>query len=138
MDQCERIRSVFLHPMESYDLAEAARRHTGSSLPRGWLDARMAALGWQRTFGDWPANVMPVKVVDTCDMCGKAIHESELSAFATTERMREMRADGLIDADPVRPSRERDGADGYVQCQPCLARTLARAHRTEAPSSRSE
>jgi hypothetical protein len=30
------------------DLAEAARRHTGSSLPRGWLDARMSALGWRR------------------------------------------------------------------------------------------
>ena len=30
------------------DLADAARRHTGASLPRGWLDARMAALGWQR------------------------------------------------------------------------------------------
>jgi hypothetical protein len=30
------------------DLAEAARRHVGSSLPRGWLDARMGALGWAR------------------------------------------------------------------------------------------
>src|ERR1700730_11891988 len=30
------------------DLAEAARRHIGSSLPRGWLDARMTSLGWAR------------------------------------------------------------------------------------------
>jgi hypothetical protein len=30
------------------DLQDAARRHTGSSLPRGWLDGRMADLGWQR------------------------------------------------------------------------------------------
>jgi len=30
------------------DLADAARRHAGSSLPHGWLDARMAALRWQR------------------------------------------------------------------------------------------
>lgn len=30
------------------DLAEAARRHVGSSLARGWLDARMVGLGWQR------------------------------------------------------------------------------------------
>ncbi len=30
------------------DLAEAARRHVGSSLPRGWLDARMEDLGWAR------------------------------------------------------------------------------------------
>jgi hypothetical protein len=30
------------------DLGEAARRHVGSTLPRGWLDARMQALGWAR------------------------------------------------------------------------------------------
>jgi hypothetical protein len=30
------------------DLQEAARRHVGSSLPRGWLDARLKALEWQR------------------------------------------------------------------------------------------
>ncbi len=30
------------------DLIEAARRHTGSSLPRGWLAGRMDALGWKR------------------------------------------------------------------------------------------
>jgi len=30
------------------DLAEAARRHIGSSLPRGWLDARIENLGWTR------------------------------------------------------------------------------------------
>ena len=30
------------------DLREAARRHVGSSLPRGWLEARMDALGWRR------------------------------------------------------------------------------------------
>lgn len=30
------------------DLADAARRHVGSSLERGWLDARMEALRWQR------------------------------------------------------------------------------------------
>jgi hypothetical protein len=30
------------------DLAAAARTHIGSSLPRGWLDARMEALGWDR------------------------------------------------------------------------------------------
>lgn len=30
------------------DLAEVARRHIGSSLARGWLDARMQNLGWQR------------------------------------------------------------------------------------------
>ncbi len=30
------------------DLADAARRHVGSSLERGWLDARMEALHWQR------------------------------------------------------------------------------------------
>lgn len=30
------------------DLADAARRHVGSSLPRGWLDGRMANLGWDR------------------------------------------------------------------------------------------
>jgi len=30
------------------DLQEAARRHVGSSLPRGFLDARMKDLGWQR------------------------------------------------------------------------------------------
>jgi hypothetical protein len=31
------------------DLAGAARLHVGSSLPRGFLDARMQALGWTRT-----------------------------------------------------------------------------------------
>lgn len=30
------------------DLQETARRHVGSSLPRGWLDARMETLGWAR------------------------------------------------------------------------------------------
>ncbi len=30
------------------DLQAAAREHVGSSLPRGWLDARMDDLGWQR------------------------------------------------------------------------------------------
>jgi hypothetical protein len=30
------------------DLADAARRHIGSSLPRGWLDGRMDMLGWRR------------------------------------------------------------------------------------------
>lgn len=30
------------------DLAEAGRRHVGSSLTRGWLDARMDNLGWTR------------------------------------------------------------------------------------------
>lgn len=30
------------------DLAAAARTHVGSSLPRGWLDARMATIGWER------------------------------------------------------------------------------------------
>jgi hypothetical protein len=30
------------------DLQDAARRHVGSSLPRGWLDARVDALGWMR------------------------------------------------------------------------------------------
>ena len=30
------------------DLQEAARRHVGSSLPRGWLDARLTTLQWQR------------------------------------------------------------------------------------------
>lgn len=30
------------------DLAEAARHHVGSGLARGWLDARMATLGWAR------------------------------------------------------------------------------------------
>jgi hypothetical protein len=30
------------------DLAEAARRHIGSSVPRGWLDGRIQSLGWQR------------------------------------------------------------------------------------------
>ncbi|MFI0485570.1 hypothetical protein [Actinomadura sp. 9N215] len=88
-----------------------------------------AALGWQRVFGDWPSNVAWVEVVDTCDLCEKAIHDSELSAFITTERMREMRAENLIDTDPVRPFRRHDDGEGYVQCQPCLARTVARAYR---------
>jgi hypothetical protein len=30
------------------DLAEAARRQLGSSIPRGWLEARMDAIGWTR------------------------------------------------------------------------------------------
>ena len=30
------------------DLQEAARRYTGSSLPQGWLAARLAVLGWER------------------------------------------------------------------------------------------
>lgn len=30
------------------DLGEAGRRFVGSSLPRGWLDARMKSLGWAR------------------------------------------------------------------------------------------
>jgi putative DNA primase/helicase len=30
------------------DLVDAARRHTGSSLPHGWVNARMASLGWER------------------------------------------------------------------------------------------
>jgi hypothetical protein len=30
------------------DLQAAARAHIGSSLPRGWLDARVQALGWDR------------------------------------------------------------------------------------------
>jgi hypothetical protein len=30
------------------DLQDAARRHVGSSLPRGWLDARLETLGWAR------------------------------------------------------------------------------------------
>jgi len=30
------------------DLADAGRRHVGSSLARGWLDARMDNLGWTR------------------------------------------------------------------------------------------
>jgi hypothetical protein len=30
------------------DLQETARRHIGSTLPRGWLDARMETLGWAR------------------------------------------------------------------------------------------
>lgn len=30
------------------DLQEAGRRHVGSSLARGWLDARMQQLGWSR------------------------------------------------------------------------------------------
>lgn len=30
------------------DLQEAARRHVGSSLPHGWVDGRMATLGWAR------------------------------------------------------------------------------------------
>lgn len=30
------------------DLADAARRHVGSSLPHGWLDGRLEALGWAR------------------------------------------------------------------------------------------
>ncbi len=30
------------------DLQEAARRHAGSSLPRGWLDGRMQDLSWER------------------------------------------------------------------------------------------
>jgi len=30
------------------DLGEAGRRHVGSSLPHGWLDARMDNLGWTR------------------------------------------------------------------------------------------
>lgn len=39
------------------DLAEAASRHTGSSLPRGWLDARMENLGWVRSCID--AHALP-------------------------------------------------------------------------------
>jgi hypothetical protein len=30
------------------DLADAARRHIGSGVPRGWLDGRMDGLGWRR------------------------------------------------------------------------------------------
>jgi hypothetical protein len=30
------------------DLTDAARRHIGSSIPHGWLDGRIATLGWQR------------------------------------------------------------------------------------------
>jgi hypothetical protein len=30
------------------DLADAARRHVGTSLRHGWLDARMDSLGWER------------------------------------------------------------------------------------------
>lgn len=30
------------------DLADAARQHFGTSLPRGWLDARMDAISWRR------------------------------------------------------------------------------------------
>jgi hypothetical protein len=30
------------------ELADAARRHVGSTLPRGWLDARMAVIGFER------------------------------------------------------------------------------------------
>lgn len=30
------------------DLGDVARRHIGSSIARGWLDARMIDLGWQR------------------------------------------------------------------------------------------
>lgn len=34
--------------MRVADLTAAARHHLGCSVPRGWLDARMAALGWER------------------------------------------------------------------------------------------
>jgi hypothetical protein len=30
------------------NLQDAARRHVGSSLPHGWVDARMEAIGWER------------------------------------------------------------------------------------------
>jgi hypothetical protein len=30
------------------ELGDAARRHVGGSLPRGWLDARMENIGWMR------------------------------------------------------------------------------------------
>jgi phage portal protein BeeE len=37
-------RSIIAHS----DLAGAARRYTGGSIPNGWVEARIAALGWTR------------------------------------------------------------------------------------------
>lgn len=36
------------HVIRAGDLQEAARKHTGSGVPRGWLEARMDNLGWPR------------------------------------------------------------------------------------------
>ena len=57
----ENLRSVVLSPpryliddatgelvIRVSDLQDAGRRHVGSSLPHGWLDARMEQLGWTR------------------------------------------------------------------------------------------
>lgn len=41
-------RNTGEHVVRVGDLGEAARRFVGSSLPRGWLDARMKSLGWAR------------------------------------------------------------------------------------------
>ena len=38
--------------ISTFDMHDAARRHTGSSLPHGWVDGRMQALGWERIVVD--------------------------------------------------------------------------------------
>lgn len=88
-----------------------------------------AAQAWEQVFGQWPAGVKEPTVCDSCDLCRKKMYDGEFGAFVLRARMERHRAEGFVDNDPVRPPRPRGDDTGWMICQPCMARQLARFHR---------
>ncbi|MBV8933918.1 MAG: hypothetical protein JOZ47_05920 [Kutzneria sp.] len=86
-----------------------------------------AAAAWERVFDRWPANVPQPEVAYTCDFCEKKIYAGEIADVIPRTRMQQLRAEGIIEHDPV--SGPRPGTDTWVSCQPCMARQLASQYR---------
>ncbi|WP_151475997.1 hypothetical protein [Streptomyces albicerus] len=89
-----------------------------------------AALGWERTYGSWPENVVRPDVADSCDFCQKTMYEGEFNAFVPQATLERYRADGHADHDPpARGPRTKDDDLGWIECSVCMARQLARFHQ---------
>jgi hypothetical protein len=125
---CENCSEFFIFDRKiarSHAINNSRPAGTGKVDPSGCL--LFAAAAWEQVFGRWPAIVTPETVVDTCDLCRKRMYSGELFSTIPHAQMEGFRTNGIIENDPVSPP--RPSKDGWVICQPCTGRLLARCDR---------
>jgi hypothetical protein len=86
-----------------------------------------AALGWQRKYGSWPANVERPETLGWCSFCEKQMYVGEYEALVSPAGLAQNRATGLLHEPRMGPKR-LEGKETWVMCMPCLALLDAKGH----------
>lgn len=96
--------------------------------------ALFAALGYERAFGDWPANVAPMPPKGRCNFCAKRVYGPEAVSMMKADAVARLRSEGLLEA-PVGEPESFGGVEHWALCTPCMALMGAKDSRKRRGSA---